>query len=137
MSIDFGEIKAMIIFDARRVKAYEALQEVGKQSGKEVGFLDGLWTELCADEELFTEFVYYLENHSIKDEIKCEGYGLTDLYFYLMRRYEVGQDIGKNYADCDKEALVLDTFDMMAQMKKDPDPVIKRLNEGLGMDKLF
>ncbi len=127
----------MIIFDARRVKAYEALQEVGRQAGKEAGFLDGLWTDLCADEELFTEFIYYLEHHSIKDEIKCRGYGLTDLYFYLMRRYEIRQDIGKNYGDCDKEALVLDTFAMMVELKKDPDPVIRRLEEGLGMDKLF
>ncbi len=54
-----------------------------------------------------------------------------------MRRYEVRQDIGKNYGDCDKEALVLDTFAMMVELKKDPDPIIRRLEEGLGMDKLF
>ena len=124
----------MIILDARRIKAYDTLNEIGRAAGKDTGFLDRLWTEMCADKELYTEFVYYLENHGFKDELKCCGYGLTDLYFYLMRRFEVSQDIGKNYADCDKEALVLETFDMMVQMKKDPEPVIRRLEEGLGMD---
>ena len=111
----------MIILDARRIKAYDTLNEIGRAAGKDTGFLDRLWTEMCAD-------------NGFKDELKCCGYGLTDLYFYLMRRFEVSQDIGKNYADCDKEALVLETFDMMVQMKKDPEPVIRRLEEGLGMD---
>ena len=35
-----------------------------------------------------------------------------------------------------KEALVMDTFDLMARMKKDPDPIVKRLEEGPGMDML-
>ena len=36
-----------------------------------------------------------------------EGYTLTDLYFYNMRRQEIRQDIGKNYADSNKEAIAI------------------------------
>ena len=126
----------MIIFDARRVKAYEALHKIGSAAGFKKEYLEELWSELSLDQELFNEFVYYLEHHSFFDGIRCSAYSLTDLYFYLFRRYEVSHDIGKNFADCDKEALVLESFMMMANMKKDPDPYIRRLEKDPGMDLL-
>ena len=99
----------MIIFDARRMMAYERLKELGTMAGKTEDYLEELWAEFIADGELMGAFAYYLDNHSLFDGIECKGYGLTDLYFYNMRSYEVGHDAGKNYADCDKEALVLDS----------------------------
>ena len=51
-----------------------------------------------------------------------------------MRGFEIGQDIGKNYQDCNKDALVLECFMMMAKMIKDPAPYISKLQKGLGMD---
>ena len=126
----------MIILDARSVKTYDALQRLGARSGKDKDYLEALWAELCADAELFAEFVYYLENHCFGDMVSCSGYRLTDLYFYLMRRYEVSHDTGKTLDDCDKEALVLDTFSEMLQMKKDPALFLNKLSKGNGMDLL-
>ncbi|MCR4689882.1 MAG: hypothetical protein K5739_00855 [Lachnospiraceae bacterium] len=113
---------AAIILDGRRIKAFEALQTIGGSAGKDKAYLDALWEVLSLDQQLFSEFVYYLENRCFFDGIRQNGYGLTDLYFYLMRRYEVSHDVGKNLSDCDKESLVLDSFQMMAEMKKDPAP---------------
>ncbi len=124
----------MIILDTRRMKAYEALKELGSYSGKEEDYIESLWMELISDDELMSEFMYYLDKHSIYGEISCEGYTLTDLYFYNLRQYEIHQDIGKNYADCDKEALVLDTFTDMALMKKEPRKYVKKLEFDPGMD---
>ncbi|MCR5119413.1 MAG: hypothetical protein K6B44_07315 [Lachnospiraceae bacterium] len=124
----------MILFDARRVKAYEYLKQLCEACGKSEEFTEGLWMEMIADEGLMGEFMYYLDNHSLFGQLECKGYTLNDLYFYNMRQFEMTQDIGKNYSDCDKEALVLDTFMDMAGMLKDPDRYIKKLSEGLGMD---
>ena len=124
----------MIILDSRRIKAYECLGELGKIALLDEGFLEELWGEFLLNDELMAAFMYYLDNHTFYDNIKCKGYGLTDLYFYNMRRYEIRQDIGKNYADCDKEALALRTFMLMAKMIKDPDKYLPALESGPGMD---
>ena len=116
----------MIIYDARRIKAYEYLGTLCEYCGKDDEFKEGLWEELILDVELMGEFMYYLDNHSILDSMRFKGYSLTDLYFFNMRRAEVRQDIGKNYADCDKEAMVLDTFRLMAAFKKDPEKYLKK-----------
>lgn len=123
-----------IIYDARRIKAYERIRELGEYAGKDQTVIDALWKELVLDGELMKEFIYYLDYHTFLDEVKCRGNGLTDLYVWLLKRYNLMQDSGKNGADCNKEALVLDAFSMMVDMKKNPEAYTKRLNDGLGMD---
>ncbi len=124
----------MIILDTRRLQAYEYLTGIGEAAGKDAEWLDELWGAFLADEELMAAFIYYLDHHTMYDGYRCEGYGLTDLYFYNMRRTEMRQDIGKNYGDSDKDALALETFSMMAKMKSDPEPYVRKLERGLGMD---
>lgn len=123
-----------IIYDARRIKAYEKLQELGTYTGKDSSFIEELWKALLSDGDLMKEFIYYLDHHMLLDEMKCRGYGLTDLYVWLLERYNLMQDYGKNGSECNKEAMVLDTFWAMVEMKKDPETYIRRLNDGLGMD---
>ena len=91
-----------IIYDARRVKALGRLQELAAYTGREEAFVESLWKELVADGDFMKEFVYYLDNHTFLDELKCEGYGLTDLYVWMLERYNLMQDYGKNGPDCDK-----------------------------------
>lgn len=124
-----------IIYDARRVKALERLQELGTYAGKDESFVNSLWVELVSDGAFMKEFTYYLDHHTLLDEMKCEGYGMTDLYVWMLERYNLMQDYGKNGPDCDKESLVLDTFAMMAEMKRNLEPCLKRLQGGFGMDK--
>ena len=126
----------MIILDARRVKAYECFTQLGEYAGKEEAYLENLWLELVSDDELMGAFMYYLDHHSLSDAVACRGYDLTDLYFYNMRQYEMGQDIGKNYADCNKEGLVLDTFLLMAKFRREPEKYLSKLEGGPGMDRM-
>ena len=126
-----------IIFDSRKVKALECLKYLARFAKKDDAFLDLLWNELVSDEELMNEFMYYVDNHTFRDTYKISGYGLTDLYFFNMRNVEIKQDIGKNYGDCNKEALALDTFMTMASMKKEPEKYVKWLEAGPGMDRFY
>lgn len=125
-----------IIYDARRIKAYGKLQELGTYAEKDSLFIETLWRELLSDGELMVEFIYYLDHHCLLDAMKCEGYGLTDLYVWLLGQYNLMQDYGKNMADCNKEAMVLDTFYEMAEMKRNPAPYVQRLQGGMGMDRM-
>lgn len=125
---------AGILYDARRIKAYEGMLALGELAGEDKQWCDGLWEEIIFDAELLEEFVYYLENHSLLDKIRCEGYGLTDLYIWQMNRYNIIGDTGKNTAACNKERMVLHAFSDMAAMKKNPAVYVKRMTLGRGMD---
>ncbi len=125
-----------IIYDARKIKAYECLLALGKYAGKEEQWLGVLWECLLSDKGQMREFMYYLDHHTFCDEDRCKGYGLTDLYVWQMDRYNLIRDIGKNTECCNKEAMVLNAFRAMQQMKKDPDTYLRRLTSGEGMDQM-
>ncbi len=125
-----------IIYDARRIKAYEGLMALGEYAGKDAGWLGRLWEEILADDALMKEFMYYLDYHGFLDELKCEGYALTDLYVWQMNRYNLVRDIGKNTECCNKEAMVLNAFYTMILMEKNPAVYVRRLTSGEGMDQL-
>ena len=125
-----------ILYDARKIRAYQGLIRLGEYAGKSREFQEGLWAELILDEALMKEFMYYLDHHTLLDELKCRGYGLTDLYVRQMDRYNLIREIGKNTSGCNKEAMVLNAFRTMADMQKDPDIYVERLTRGTGMDEL-
>ena len=124
----------MIILDARRIKAYEFLEQLVSYCGRDEDYGEELWTALLQDDELMGAFMYYLDHHSLYDGLSSEGYGLTDLYFYNLRRSEMQQDLGKSSPESNKEALVLDTFLLMAGLRREPEKYLRRLQGGLGMD---
>lgn len=124
-----------IIYDARRIKAYSRLQELGEYAEKSSDYIDSLWQGLLQDDMLMKEFMYYLDNHSLLDEIRCEGYGLTDLYVWHIGLYNLYREIGKNPEECNKEGVVLDSFMTMIEMKKNPEEYVRRLSTDPGMDR--
>lgn len=125
-----------ILYDARKVMAYQGLLQLGEYAGKSKEFIESLWAELILDQGLVKELMYYLDHHTLLDEAKCRGYGLTDLYVWQMDRYNLIREIGKNTSGCNKEAMVLNAFRTMIDMKKDPDTYMERLTRGTGMDEL-
>ncbi len=125
-----------IVYDARRIRAYEGLLTLGEYAGKTVGWLDGLWKEIVMDSALLREFMYYLDHHCFLDELQCEGYTMTDLYVWQMDRYNLVREIGKNTESCNKEAMVLNAFYTMYLMQRDPAGYVRRLTSGEGMDQL-
>ena len=129
-----GGNMAGILYDARLIKAYDGLLALGEISGEPKQWCDALWEELVFDGELLNEFVFYLEHHCLKDDVKCEGYGLTDLYIWQMNKYNIIGDSGKNTDTCNKDRMVLKAYRDMIDMKKDPAVYVKRMTLGKGMD---
>ena len=125
---------SQIIYDTEKIKAYEGLKMLCEYTGKPESWCNELWLAMLTDYELYREFIYFLEHHSFADHMKVSGYSLTDFYVWQLERYNLTRDIGKNPESCNKEEMVLQAFQTMAAMKKDPDYYIRKLDEGSGMD---
>ena len=124
-----------IICATEKIKVYEGLQMLCEYAGKSEVWRDELWTDMLSDNELYEEFLYYLEHHSFADRMKTAGYSLTDFYVWQMQRDNLSKDTGKNTENCNKEQMVLQAFWTMAEMKKDPARYEKKLSEDGGMDR--
>lgn len=127
---------ANIILCTGKLKVYEDLKYLCEYAGKSTEFLNALWDAMNNNETLYDEFAYYIDNHSLKDQMSVEGYSLTDLYIHMIENYNLLNDTGKNTILCNKEAMVLEAFMGMCKLLENPESYIKKLQEGRGMDKL-
>ena len=127
---------ANIILDSRKIMVYEDLKYLAELTGKKEGFADRLWEGLLKNDDLYQEFLYYLDNKALKDEFSFDGYALTDIYVTMIGRYNLLNDIGKNTSMCSKESMVLETFMGMLEFMENPTEYKKKLQNNDGMDKL-
>ncbi len=126
-----------IIISTSRLKVYEGFYSLCEYGGMSTDWADELWSDLLLNEEVYEEFVYYLSNHTFRDEVKIRGYSMSDLYVWMMDKYNLIREIGKNPVSCNKETMVLNAFKTMVLMKKDPDTYVKRIESGRGNDIKF
>ena len=126
---------AGILYDARKIKAYEALLELCELAGEDETWGNELWSELLGDSALMEEMVYYLDHHCLEGSYRFEGYTLIDLFVWQMDLYNLIADSGKNTESCNKERMVLKAFHTMTEIKKDPAHYKRLLSDRFGMDK--
>lgn len=125
-----------IIISTKKIKICEYFYNLTDYCGYDREWADELFGEIMGNDELYKEFVYYLENHTFLDELKVEGYSLSDLYVFSMSKYNLIREIGKNPVECNKERMVMNSFDMMSKMIKEPFTYVARIEEGKGRDRL-
>lgn len=123
-----------ILFDGRKMAAYELTGSLCKDYGFEVSFAETLWDGLLRLPLLYDEFVHYMQTGELTGLYLCEGVSMYDLYFYHLRRYNVTHDLGRNMPDCDKERLVFQAFHTMVLLTDDPVTYLARLSAAQGMD---
>ncbi len=127
---------ANIILDSRKLMVYEDLKYLCEYTKKAPDFCDSLWNELLKKEGLYEEFLFYIDNHCINDKLSVNGYSITDIYVYMLGRFNLLNDTGKNTAACSRDSVILDCFALMARLIDNPEETIKLLDSDEGMDLL-
>ncbi len=123
-----------IVMNTGKLKIYENLCALGRFAAMSTDFIDNLWQELLIDRPLYDEMCYYMQHRTFMDKVEYEGYTLCDLFIWQMGQDNLVHDTGKNTAECNKEAMVLKTFQMMIALKKNPQEWLPRLSYNAGMD---
>ena len=125
---------AKILLDVRMLRAYDGFKAMCALCLKPDDFCDKLWNEFLDKPALYEEYEYYIKNKDLRDSFSFEGYSLTDVYVYILTKYKLVMDKGKNGLEESKEPIILDSFMFMAEFMNEPDKYRKKLEEGKGMD---
>ncbi len=123
-----------IIFDKRKLAAYQIATEYCSKKNLPPEFLQELWDGILIDTALYEEFIYFLEKDELSGHASCEGFTMFDLYFHHLREYNMQHDIGKNGTQCDKDLICFYAFHTMSMLHKEPEAYKKMLRRSLGMD---
>lgn len=125
-----------IILDTSKIKVYELFHQMGELAHRPEDWIVHIWGKMLTNEQVYDEFVYYLEHHELKAQYSVEGYTMVDLFVYQIDHYNLIHDTGKNDGRCNKDIMVFNAFAFMLQMQEHPEEYKKRLERGEGMDKM-
>ncbi len=111
--------------------------ELCRYAGADEDFLQDFWKRLTEDEEVYEEFVYYLEHQDFLYKVKVEGYGLADLLVFQIDHFRATMD--RDVADMrhNKDKMLLMAFNSMLMMRKNPEPFVKMMQGETGTDRMI
>lgn len=121
--------------DKQKERAYEWAAALCKCAGANQMFLQDFWERLTADQEIYEEFVYYLEHQDFLYKVKIGGYGLVDLMIFQIDHFRAVMDQDVSDMRLNKDKMLLMAFNSLLQMKKNPEPFLKIMQEQTGMDR--
>ena len=125
-----------IIIASEKLKLFEVVSNWAEYAGYSVQWTDKFWQDLVTNQDIYDEFLYYVDNDDFLCKYSCNGQYITDIFIWEMRKFNIKTDRGKNYADCDKAEMVLNAFRTMLDMKENGDHIIDAMENKNGADKL-
>ena len=127
---------SQIILAQEKIKLYSWLQEICEVVRYEASWRDRFWNKLLLQPGIYQEFLHYAETNDFLCKCQIDGYYITDIFIWEMRKYNVRTDRGKNGEDCDKYAMLLEAFDTMLEMVDNGARVDWSMEMKTGMDQL-
>lgn len=125
-----------MILNFNMVHLFEHTKDFCNALGYPEDFINELWEGIILHNDLYNEYIYYLNHHEFEGKFTFEGYGMFDLYFYELRHFNLRHDLGRNLSECDKDEIAILAFHTMGQFLKHPEEYRMKLEKGMGTDYL-
>lgn len=126
-----------IIIASEKIKLYERLDYLCKYSGYSDEWKDDFWRDILINKGVYDEFLFWVDKNDLLCKYSIAGYYITDIFVWEMRKFNVRHDRGKNYDDCDKTVMMMNSFRTMLDMGKDGgDNIIRDMETKNGGDHL-
>lgn len=107
-----------IIVAQEKLKLYDRLSGMCEAAGYVLQWRDTFWKRLLGAPQVYREFLYYAEHQDFLCGCTIDGYSITDIFVCQMRQYNICTDRGRNGSDCDKFAMLLESFSTMLDMQE-------------------
>ena len=115
-------------------KAYLWAQALCRCAGEDEVFLRDFWQRLKQSENVYREFVYYLEHQNFLCDYKVEGYGLPDIMVWQMDHFKAQMDRGRDDMKNNGDKMLLMAFDTLLRMERDPARYVNLMQTETGTD---
>lgn len=97
-------------------------------------FLQDFWQRLRQSENVYQEFVYYLEHQTFLCKYTVEGYSVVDIMVWQMDHFKAQMDRGKDDMKNNGDKMLLMAFDTMLKMEHEPARYVELMQTETGTD---
>ena len=117
-----------------QLKAFGWAQTLCSLAGRENTFLAGFWNHLMDHEDVYEEFVYYMEHQNFLCNAKAVGCTVIDIMVWQMDHFKAELDRDRTELKQNGDVMLLHAFDTMLCMKDNPAPYVIAMQNETGTD---
>ena len=115
-------------------KAYQWARALCYYAGVDEIFLQDFWQRLRQSENVYQEFVYYLEHRTFLCKYTVEGYSVVDIMVWQMDHFKAQMDRGRDDMKNNGDKMLLMAFDTMLKMEHEPARYVELMQTETGTD---
>ena len=115
-------------------KVDDFIAELCRCAGEDEAFAHSFGEKLKADEEIYQEFVYYMEHQDFACKVKVGGYTVVDVLIWQIDHFRAWLDRDTTGTKQNKDRMVLLAFDTLLKMRKDPSGYLQKMQGETGTD---
>lgn len=115
-------------------RAYRWAQELCRYAGEDETFFKDFWKRLRKSENIYKEFIYYLEHQTFLCEYKVQGYGVVDIMVWQMDHFKAQLDRGRDDMKNNGDKMLLMAFDTLLKMERKPARYVEMMQTETGTD---
>ncbi len=112
----------------------EWIKNLCAYAGEDDSFAREFSEKLQQDEEIYKEFVYYMEHGNFACQAKVEGYTVVDVMIWQMDHFKARLDRDNSGTRQNGDRMVLLAFNTLLDMRKEPDQYVRKMSEETGTD---
>lgn len=105
-----------------------------EQAGKEPEYGEKLWQGISASEGLLQELAYYHDYNNFLCRYNVAGYTLADVLVWQVDHFKLYMDRPDEMNRYRQQRLLLESFETMVEMERDPDSFIEKMRGETGTD---
>lgn len=113
----------------------EFIKGLCMRAGEDEAFAADFQNTLVKDEEIYSEFIYYMEHNDFACKVKVCGYSIVDILIWQIDHFRAWLDRDTTGTKRNGDRMVLLAFDTMLKMRKDPHKYLERMMGETGTDR--
>ncbi len=117
-----------------RDMVYEYTRKICEENNMPQEFLDTLWNNFLENDDIYTEYVWYLLTQDFKDTVKVDGVSVVDVLIWQIDHFKAQLDMDTYETKRNKATMVLRAYDTLLKMRKEPEKYIRHMQEDTGSD---
>lgn len=110
------------------------VMELTEQAGEKPEYGERLWQGIRASEGLLQELAYYHDYHKFLCRYCVAGYTLADVLVWQVDHFKLYMDRPDEMNRYRQQRLLLESFEVMTEMERDPAPFVEKMKGETGTD---
>lgn len=113
---------------------HEFVLSLAEQAGKGADYGEKLWQDIRQSQGLLQELAYYHDSGQVLCRYRVAGYTLADVLVWQVDHFKLYMDRPDEMNRYKQQRLVLEAFEIMADMEKMPEKYADKMRYESGQD---